>query len=78
MDKKYKQPVHRKGKRVSHEQMKRCATSLVKRENSPGWVAQLLEHHPIHQNVCGLISSQGTYLDCRFNPQSGQVQEAIK
>ena len=35
-----------------------------------------LEHSPAHQKVVGWISSQGTYLGCRFNPQKGCEQEA--
>ena len=35
-----------------------------------------LEHHPVHEKkVAGLIPSQGTYIGCRFDPQSGRIQE---
>ena len=40
---------------------------------SRGW----LEHPPVHQKVAGLISSQGTYLGCRFDLQLGRAQEAV-
>ena len=49
--------------------LKKQFTSLAR------WLSWL-EHHPIHQNVVGLISSQGTQLGCEFNPQSGHIQEA--
>lgn len=40
-----------------------------------GWLGGL-EHHPMHQSFVGMIPSQGTYLGCKFNPQSGRgVQE---
>ena len=29
-----------------------------------------------HQKVVGLITSQGTYLGCRFHPRSGCILEA--
>ena len=32
-----------------------------------------MEHHPIYQKVTGSILSQGTYLDCRFNPWLGHM-----
>ena len=32
-----------------------------------GWLS-LLEHCSIYEMVAGLIPSQGTYLDCRFDP----------
>ena len=37
-----------------------------------GWFREV-EHCPIHQNVVGSIPSEGTYLDCRFDPQLGHV-----
>ena len=36
-------------------------------------VAQLLECHPVHQKVVGLISGQGTYLGFGFNPKSRHI-----
>ena len=35
-----------------------------------------LEHRPVHQKAAGSIPSQGTYLDCRFDPQVKHVWEA--
>ena len=35
-----------------------------------------LEHHPVHQNIAGLIPGQGIYRDCRLDPWSRHVQEA--
>ena len=32
----------------------------IKNRALPGWLSQL-EHHPVHQKVVGLISSQGVY-----------------
>ena len=46
----------------------------VKRQPWPVWLSWL-EHHPVDQKVTGLIPSQGTYLGCRFDPQSGPTQE---
>ena len=42
------------------------------------WLVWLswLEHCPIHQKVVDLIPGQGTYLGCRFCPQSECVWEA--
>ena len=40
-------------------------------------VAQLLEPHPMHRNVVGLIPNQGTCLGYRFGPQLESVQEAV-
>ena len=40
-----------------------------------GWLSWL-EHYPMYQEIRGLIPSQGTYLDCRFDSQWGCVQEA--
>ena len=34
---------------------------IVKIMKSPGWVVQLVEHHPIHQKVVGLIPGQEAY-----------------
>lgn len=34
-----------------------------------------MEHCPTHQKANGSIPSQGTYLDCGFNPQSGYIRE---
>ena len=31
-------------------------------------VAQLVGHHPTKQKVASLTSSQGTCMDCQFNP----------
>ena len=36
-----------------------------------------LEQSPILQKALGLIPSQGTYLDCGFDSQSGCMWEAI-
>ena len=35
-----------------------------------------LQCHPIHQEVTGLVPSQGTYLGCGFDLQPGHVREA--
>ena len=40
------------------------------------WLGPRLEHHPIHQKATGWIPSQSTDLGCKFNPQSGCIQEA--
>lgn len=39
-------------------------------------LARWLKHHPSTKKVMGSVLSQGTYLDCRFAPQPGCVQEA--
>ena len=44
--------------------------------SSSGWVAQLAGPSSVHQKVVGLISSQGTYLGCEFDLQSGRIWEA--
>ena len=41
-----------------------------------GWLSWL-ERCPMYQRVVGLISNQGTYLACGFNPQLRHIQEAI-
>ena len=35
---------------------------------NPGWVAQVAEHHPVHQKVVGLIQGQDIYLSYGFDP----------
>ena len=42
------------------------------------WLVWLswLEGHPVHGKAVGSISGQRTDLGCRFDPQSGHVQEA--
>ena len=49
-----------------------CEQKQIKDNISPDRVAQSLEH----QKAAGSIQGQGTYLGCRFDPQSGQVWEA--
>ena len=39
-------------------------------------MAQLVGVSLRNLRVAGLIPSQGTYLGCRFDPQSGSIQEA--
>lgn len=43
--------------------------SYVKTRPALASVAQLVEHHPFHQKVTGLIPSQGTCPGFGFDPQ---------
>ena len=53
-----------------------CVYFLLKKPWSwPVWLSWL-EHHPINHSNGHLIPGQGTYLGCRFNPQSEHVWEA--
>lgn len=49
---------------------------LLDQEYSPGQVAQLLEHHPVHQKATGLILSQGTSMF--LSPSSFLFPKQIK
>lgn len=44
--------------------------------NCPAGVAPLVELHPVHGKVSGMIQGQGTYLGCWFNPQSKYIRKA--
>ena len=40
----------------------------------PGQVAQLVEHHPVHQNIVGSIPRQDKCLGIGFAPQGAHVR----
>ena len=42
---------------------------------SPGWVAQVVECHPMLQEVVDLIPDQGIYLVWKFNPWYEHIRE---
>ena len=52
----------------------KCFTA-VKKKSSGQWLS-FLEHCPVHLKVTGSIPGQGTYLGCKFDPQSGCIWEA--
>lgn len=50
---------------------------FLKSKNHSASVAQLVEHHPVHEDIAGSIPGQGSCLGCRFGPQSRQVWKTI-
>lgn len=49
---------------------------LIKIQEIPGQYGYIwLECPPVHQNVVGFITGQGTYVSCEFNPLSGHIWE---